>query len=323
MQENECLNIAPGEGNKPKSILSDQHCEELAHPYLFPTGKYGYKFDRDIPVSPGKYFNQRLLNYTQKFASDADYICFVHSILQQLSHKEEMGVAMKKVAGSALTAGLLNDNFKERVKEFVASDQAYNFINAIKGTPGYWKKFKSECLAMVRQLGIPTFFLTLSCADPRWDKFVSIISKLNSTYVTVKDLPYHDRCITLNSNPVLVARHFQYRVELFLKLFVTNGPLGKTKYYAIRVEFQVRGSPHIHSFIWIENAPKLTEENIEEYTRWVDNIISVQLPDHDVNPKLYNFIKTYQIHRHSKTCRKYKNDKCRFNVGRFLQVALL
>ena len=74
---------------------------------------------------------------------------------------------MKKVAGTALTAGLLNANFKERVNEFVASDQAYTFMNTIKGTPAYWKKFKSECLAMVRQLGIPTFFLTLSCADLR------------------------------------------------------------------------------------------------------------------------------------------------------------
>ena len=139
MQENECLNIAPAEGKNPKSILSDQHCEELAHPYLFPTGKYGYKFDRDIPLSPVKYFNQRLLNYTQKFSSDADYIFVVHSILQQLSLKEKTGVAMKKVAGTALTAGLLNDNFKERVKEFVASDQAYTFMNTIKSTPAYWK----------------------------------------------------------------------------------------------------------------------------------------------------------------------------------------
>ena len=81
---------------------------------MFPTGKYGYKFDRDIPLSPVKYINQRLLNYTQKFASDADYICFVHSILQQLSLKEKMDITMKKVAGTALTAGLLNDNFKER-----------------------------------------------------------------------------------------------------------------------------------------------------------------------------------------------------------------
>ena len=39
---------------------------------------------------------------------------------------------------------------------------------------------------------------------------------------------------------------------------VLNEPLGKTQYYAIRVEFQVRGSPNIHSFIWILNTPKLT-----------------------------------------------------------------
>ena len=46
---------------------------------------------------------------------------------------------------------------------------------------------------------------------------------------------------------------------MFLRIIVLDGPLGKTQYYAIRVEFQVRGSPHIHSFIWILNAPKLTK----------------------------------------------------------------
>ena len=34
---------------------------------------------------------------------------------------------------------------------------------------------------------------------------------------------------------------------------------GKVTYYAIRIEFQERGSPHVHSFIWILNPPKLSE----------------------------------------------------------------
>ena len=46
-----------------------------------------------------------------------------------------------------------------------------------------------------------------------------------------------EKCNLLNSNPVLVARHFQYRVEIFFKGIVIDGPLGKTKYYVIRVEF--------------------------------------------------------------------------------------
>ena len=73
-------------------------------------------------------------------------------------------------------------------------------------------------------------------------------------------------------------------MEFFLNFFVVDGSLGKTKYYAIRVEFQVRGSPHIYSFIWILNAPKLTLENIQEYTSWVDGIIRTNLPDAPLTP---------------------------------------
>ena len=40
-------------------------------------------------------------------------------------------------------------------------------------------------------------------------------------------MSYHERCDTLNKNPVLVARHFQYRVEMFFNIIVLDGPLGK------------------------------------------------------------------------------------------------
>ena len=34
--------IAPGQGEKPVSVLSDEFCEEQAFPYLPPKGKFGY-----------------------------------------------------------------------------------------------------------------------------------------------------------------------------------------------------------------------------------------------------------------------------------------
>ena len=157
----EFINIAPGQGTIPLPILSDSNCEELAHPHLFPTGKFGYQVQRDVPVSPVKYFNQRLLNYTQKFASDSDYIFFAHSVMLKLCLKNQINIAMRKVSSDALTAGMLSGNFKAKVREFIATDKAFSFMNSIKGTPAYWKKFLHEVLAMVKQLGIPTFFLTL------------------------------------------------------------------------------------------------------------------------------------------------------------------
>ena len=64
----------------------------------------------------------------------------------------------------------------------------------------------------------------------------------------------------------LLARHFQHRVEIFFKkiLIIKDGPLRKVKYCAIRVEFQFRGSPHIHSFLWVLNALTLAENTINE-----------------------------------------------------------
>ena len=151
---------------------------------------------------------------------------------------------MRKITSSQLTAAMLSSNFNEKVKEFIASDQAFTFMNSIKGTPAFSKKFLFDVLAMVKQLGVPTFFMTLSSADLKWNELVSIINKLhklNMSEEDIENLTYHERCRLLNSNPVLVVRHFQYQVEVFFKEIAVDGPLGKTKYYAIRVEFQVRG----------------------------------------------------------------------------------
>ena len=232
--------------------------------------KFGYKVQRNIPLSPVNNFNQRLLNCSQKFVSDSDYIFFVHSVLQQMQISNQINIAMRKVATTNLTAGMLSRNFKETMQQFIASDEAFSFMNTIKGTPAYWKKSLHEVLAMVKQLGLPTFFFTLSCADLRWNELISKILKLEGSVLSedeIQDLSYQNRCKLLNKNPVLVSRHFQLRVEMFFKEIILDGPLGKTKYYAIRVEFQVRGSPHIHSFFWIVNAPILSEKTIESYTK--------------------------------------------------------
>ena len=86
---------------------------------------------------------------------------------------------------------------------------------------------------------------------------------MNISDENINQISYHEKCDTVF---VLVVRHFLERVEPFFETIILNGPLSKTNYFSIRVEFQVRGSPHVHSFIWILNLSKLTKSNIEEYT---------------------------------------------------------
>ena len=295
--------ISPCEGNQPLALFADNLCEELAHPFLFPTGKFGYKVEREVFLSPIRYFNQRLLNYTQKFAEDSDYIFFAQNITQHLRIMSRINIAMKKVHGN-ITAGMLLNNYENTVKTMLQNEEAYKFLSEVKGSPAYWKLFFYDVLAMVRQLGLPTYFLTLSCADLHWNELVYIILKLQGIEIAedeIQNMSYADRCKILNQNPVLLSRQFQYRVELFFKTIIINGPLGKTLYYAIRVEFQLRGSPHIHSFVWILNAPVLCKENINEYKTFIDATVKADMPDKDENPELFNLVKTYQVHSQSKS----------------------
>ena len=43
---------------------------------------------------------------------------------------------------------------------------------------------------MVKQLGIPTFFLTLSCGDLRWNEILPIIRKLNEADFDISSQNY-------------------------------------------------------------------------------------------------------------------------------------
>ena len=113
-------------------------------------------------------------------------------------------------------------------------------------------------------------------------------------------MPYFENCELLNSNPVLLARHFQYRVESFFKDIVLNGPLGKILCYVIRVEFQTRGSPHVHCLLWAKGMSTLSNETLHQYEKFVDSIVSANIPE-EIS-ELGNLIKKFQVHHHSKTC---------------------
>ena len=90
--------------------------------------------------------------------------------------------------------------------------------------------------------------------------------------------------------------------------------MGKTK-YAIHIQFQEGGSPHVHSFIWIFHVPNI--QNEADYIDFIEKTINAQLPNHLNDPELFELVKTYQIHAHSRTCWKYSENECHFSYGRY------
>ena len=111
-----------------------------------------------------------------------------------------------------------------------------------------------DSLARILYTLIPTWFMTLSCADLRWPELFQIIARMQGRSMCneeVEGLSYNEKCHMLNMNPVINVKHFQYRVETFFTeiLLSPANPIGKIVYHALRIEFQMRGSPHLHALI--------------------------------------------------------------------------
>ena len=107
--------------------------------------------------------------------------------MQHLKSNSSVNIAMQKIKSNNLTASILSQNYTYTIESLIAKDEAFNFMNTLKGTPAYWKRFQFEVLAMIKQLGLPTFFITLSCADLRWHELIEIIYKLNEGDILTDD----------------------------------------------------------------------------------------------------------------------------------------
>jgi len=62
----------------------------------------------------------------------------------------------------------------------------------------------------------------------------------------------------IQKDPVTCAKNFHHMVQLFIRDVLKNSvaPIGEIADYFFRLEFQQRGSPHIHGLVWIKDAPQ-------------------------------------------------------------------
>ena len=124
---NEIYSVAPGENKHQVSIMMAKQCEELAFPVLFPKGRYGCTTEREIKLTPTKYFNARLLHHSGRFATNPEYLFFAQFIIEQKKVSDSINIALKKVHGQFLTASHIRSNV-QTLQNLICKDQAYLFL---------------------------------------------------------------------------------------------------------------------------------------------------------------------------------------------------
>lgn len=115
-------------------------------------------------------------------------------------------------------------------------------------------------------------------------------------------------------NPLLTSLHFERRWKCLLREIIKGPqpPFGHVIDHFARIEYQNRGSPHLHLFLWIDKAPNLISNSSNDIIQFIDSIIKSTIPSEDEDKELHDLVSRLQIHHHTLTCKKRRYSGCRF-----------
>ena len=131
-----------------------------------------------------------------------------------------------------------------------------------------------------------------------------------------KEENWRNKSQDYKKNFLLITRIFDNKVKAFIKLLTSSE---EVEHFAYRIEFQIRGMPHVHGVFWLKkdiiDKYKVDDEyDDEKITQLIDKWISCSLDTGD--NELDSIVAEVNTHSHTKSCQK-GNSVCRFNFPRY------
>ena len=311
-------NLAPGEGQVP--VFRDASAEYKCFPTIFCGAERPKNEERHRPISMSMIFKAELRSIDPRVCLNIPNIFWKATYIKCKQVISKCHLALRKIIGSKtkdVTAKqLLDPGTRDAIRRL---DEGYRIFRSVRHSPPYFEHRKKEVNAMIRQLGYPSVFFSLSAADTHWKDLIRCLALLvNGDNLTDDEiehsLTFQQKCKLVSSHPTVCSRFFHHRVQKFINLILTgdHAPVGTVSDFFYRVEFQKRGSPHIHGFLWIKDAPNIQNASDEEICKYVDSCMSCSsnVPDH-----MKQYLKL-QLHSHNRSCKRKQGNRtvCRFGA---------
>ena len=138
------------------------------------------------------------------------------------------------------------------------------------GSPRHMHEYAQDAIAYVRLYGRPDLFITFTC-NQSWDEILQLLLQGQSA------VHRHD----------ITARVFRQKLKSLINYIVKHEVFGSVRCWMYSVEWQKRGLPHAHILIWLHK--KITSNEI-------DDVISAEIPDKNVDKGLHDIIVKNMIH---------------------------
>ena len=134
-------------------------------------------------------------------------------------------------------------------------NRSFEVFRSLRGTSPYYEQAKKNLMAYLWQKGCPSLFLTIACAEYKWEvllqQILEVKEKRKVSLEEIKLMNSSEKNKLLSENAVISTVHFHKRVEKLFNYFKSPDAFHPyvMKYYYLRVEFQARGAPHVHCLL--------------------------------------------------------------------------
>ncbi|GBN20200.1 hypothetical protein AVEN_149932-1, partial [Araneus ventricosus] len=163
------------------------------------------------------------------------------------------------------------------LKDAVATEKNVEDIGKIvilpstfTGSPRQMHEYAQDAMTYVRSYELPDLFITFTC-NPAWPE--------------IKEELTHGQTATDRHD--LLARVFRQKQQKLINVLTKMDVFGETRCWMYSIEWQKRGLPHSHNLIWLKEKIHSTQ---------IDDVISAEFPNPEVDPVLSDIVKKSMIH---------------------------
>lgn len=288
----------------------DEHAEELSFPTIY-LGQLR-KSRGGLTVTPFMMVSSELRRSDRRGVTP-HHLLYMAMKIMRLRVRDSLPIALKHAGNkSDVTKDQLTSS--DYINDCIESNLA--FLRSIPNSTWYWSERKKDLFAMIRQLGKPTVFFTISANETGWSDLLQLLYKLkNHVSITKEAASQLDRMVKstlVNEDAVTCAAYFNKLVNVVMNILQSKicSPFQKYRVlrYFKRIEFQQQGNPQARIFAWLDNAPKdPLDKDYAEAIELVDYLSSVSEAEASGNIQL-------QTHEHTFECYKNKAQKCRYEA---------
>jgi PIF1-like helicase/Helitron helicase-like domain at N-terminus len=271
-------------GNLERVSETHRSYDALQYPILFWQGEDGYHFnismknpttnlDINKKVSAMNYYAYRMM-----IRENADnHILKCRQLFHQYIVDMYAKIESERLLYIRLNQTKLRSEEYIHLRDAVVNDGNLGELGKIvilpstfTGSPRHMHEYAQDAMTYVRAYGRPDLFITFTC-NPAWDE----IKELLLTGQSPSDR--HD----------ISARVFKQKLKSLIDFIVKHRVFGETRCWMYSVEWQKRGLPHAHILIWM--MEKITPNRIDE-------IISAEIPDIEIDKDLHDIVSKNMIH---------------------------